>query len=117
GSFSVVCRAYLRRGPHTGKTFVVKSIEKANLSAKDKKNLFSEVQILQSLRHPHIVDVYQFFQDDSQLYFVVIEYVMGGELFNRIVKKSFYNEKEARDLSWILLDTIKFCHDRGVVHR
>jgi hypothetical protein len=33
------------------------------------------------------------------------------------VQKSYYNEKEARDLCRILLDSIKYCHDRDVVHR
>ena len=33
------------------------------------------------------------------------------------MSKSYYNEKEARDLCRILLDSIKYCHDRDVVHR
>ncbi|CAN0277387.1 unnamed protein product [Ectocarpus sp. 4 AP-2014] len=41
----------------------------------------------------------------------------GGELFDRIVKKAFYNEKEARDLCRILLDAVRYCHDLGIVHR
>ena len=44
-------------------------------------------------------------------------YVCLFQLFDRIVQKSFYNEKEARSLCRILLDSIKFCHDRDVVHR
>ncbi|CAN0357857.1 unnamed protein product, partial [Discosporangium mesarthrocarpum] len=32
-------------------------------------------------------------------------------------RKTYYNEKEARDLCRILLDAVKYCHDRGVVHR
>jgi serine/threonine protein kinase len=39
------------------------------------------------------------------------------QLFDRIVKKSYYNEKEARDLCRILLDSIKYIHDRDIVHR
>jgi serine/threonine protein kinase len=46
-----------------------------------------------------------------------MEIVNGGELFDRIVKKTFYNEKEARDLIAILLSAIKHCHDRHIVHR
>lgn len=41
----------------------------------------------------------------------------GGELFDRIVQKVVYNEKEARDLVTILLEAVKYCHDRGIVHR
>ena len=28
-----------------------------------------------------------------------------------------YNEKEARDLVTVLLKAVKYCHDRGIVHR
>lgn len=31
--------------------------------------------------------------------------------------KTFYNEKEARDLCHVLLIAIQYVHDRGVVHR
>lgn len=41
----------------------------------------------------------------------------GGELFDRIVAKVVYNEKEARDLVSTLLQAVKYCHDRGIVHR
>ncbi|CAN0115993.1 unnamed protein product, partial [Hapterophycus canaliculatus] len=41
----------------------------------------------------------------------------GGELFDRIVEKVVYTEKEARDLVSTLLQAVKYCHDRGIVHR
>jgi len=41
----------------------------------------------------------------------------GGELFDRIVSKSFYNEKEARDVCKILFEAIGFCHEKSVAHR
>ena len=42
---------------------------------------------------------------------------MGGELFDRIVEKSYYNEKEARATCRILLEAIGYCHEHGVAHR
>lgn len=46
-----------------------------------------QVKILGSLKHPNVVEIYQFFKDDPSTYYMVIEYVQGGELFDRIVKK------------------------------
>jgi calcium/calmodulin-dependent protein kinase I len=46
-----------------------------------------------------------------------METMKGGELFDRIVAKSFYNEKEARETCKILLEAIAFCHDNRVAHR
>ena len=39
----------------------------------------------------------------------------GGELFDRIVSKSFYSEKEARDLVSILLNALE-CVSSPCVH-
>ena len=41
----------------------------------------------------------------------------GGELFDRVVKKTNYTEKEARDTCKILLETIGFCHGKLIAHR
>lgn len=42
---------------------------------------------MKSLTHPNVIDIYQFFKDDPQTYYVTIEYMKGGELFDRIVQK------------------------------
>lgn len=48
------------------------------------------MRILRSLKHPNVIDIYQFFKDDPDRYYVAIEYMRGGELFDRIVKKVGY---------------------------
>ena len=45
------------------------------------------------------------------------ELVAGGELFDRIVAKTHYTEKEARDLVKMFLETMAYMHGKGVVHR
>jgi calcium/calmodulin-dependent protein kinase I len=54
---------------------------------------------------------------EEKKYYLVLEYMEGGELFDRIVKKSFYTEKEARDVVFTLLSAIDYCHANNVVHR
>lgn len=49
--------------------------------------LACQVQILRELDHPNIVQIYQFYPKDPAYYYVVLEYMVGGELFDRIVKK------------------------------
>ncbi|CAM9642609.1 unnamed protein product [Phaeothamnion confervicola] len=46
-----------------------------------------------------------------------MEQMKGGELFDRIVQKQFYNEKDARDVLKVLLEAVKYCHDRNIAHR
>ena len=62
------------------------------------------------------VKLHAFF-DEPTMFYLVMDLIEGGELFERIAEKEFYSEKEARDLILILLQTIKYCHDTGVVHR
>jgi serine/threonine protein kinase len=114
GAFSVVQRA--TRLQHPGEDVAVKVITRKDLSLVDEEYIRSETEILQSLDYPNIVKCYDFFEENEYFY-MVLEIVKGGELFDRIVKKLYYSEKEARDLVEMLLSTIKYCHDRHIVHR
>lgn len=60
--------------------------------------------------------LFETFDEGSEIY-LVTELVEGGELFDRIVAKTNYTEKEARDLTKILLETMAYMHSRGIVHR
>jgi calcium/calmodulin-dependent protein kinase I len=57
------------------------------------------------------------FFEEPNYFYIVLEYLDGGELFDRILKKTCYNEKEARDCVLVALKAIKYCHDHDVVHR
>ena len=46
-----------------------------------------------------------------------MELVTGGDLFERIVKLSHYNETEARTLMQNILEVILYLHQRNIVHR
>jgi len=43
--------------------------------------------------------------------------VTGGELFDRIVEKGNYTERDASLLIKQILEAVGFMHDKGVVHR
>ncbi len=72
--------------------------------------------MLTELKHKHIIRLYDVF-DEAQFYYLVTEKMMGGELFDRIVQKSYYNEKEARDVCKILFEAMRFCHRHKIAHR
>ncbi len=42
---------------------------------------------MQELDHPNIVSIYDFYQDDPKQFYMVLELMTGGELFDRIVQK------------------------------
>lgn len=113
GGYSVVKAG---KSKLSGETVAVKIVTRKDLSQEDEESLRSEVQILSELKHKNITRLVDFFEEEKY-FFVVLEYLDGGELFDRIVKKTFYNEKEARDLVFTLLMAIKYCHDHDIVHR
>lgn len=47
----------------------------------------------------------------------VFSSVSGGELFDRIVEKGFYTEKDASALIKQVLDAVNYLHFLGIVHR
>jgi serine/threonine protein kinase len=60
--------------------------------------------------------LFEVFEEGAEFY-IVTELVQGGELFDRIVSKSHYTEKEARDLVKLFLETMAYMHEADVVHR
>jgi serine/threonine protein kinase len=75
-----------------------------------------EIDILRSLRHPNIVNFIDYFEEEKGT-IMMMEYLSGGELLDRVIAKSTYSERDARDLIYIFLKALKFCHDHDVVHR
>mmetsp|Transcript_13915 Transcript_13915/g.15701 ORF Transcript_13915/g.15701 Transcript_13915/m.15701 type:complete len:334 (+) Transcript_13915:68-1069(+) len=112
GAFSKVKEAKGR----DGRLYAVKIVTKAKLTREDDLALKDEIGILKQLDHPNIINLYDVF-DESEHYYLVTEIMRGGELFDRIVTKTFYNEKEARDVCKILFEALNFCHERDVAHR
>jgi serine/threonine protein kinase len=113
GGYSTVYEVTSKKN---GQRYAVKEILKSSLKKEDEIGLHQEIDILKSLNHVHIVQFNGFYEEKVK-YYVVLELLEGGELFDRIVQKSCYSEKEARDLVYVLLNAIKYCHDRHVVHR
>jgi calcium/calmodulin-dependent protein kinase I len=99
-----------------GKVVALKIMNRDRIDAAGELSIRNEVSLLQSLNHPNIVRGFDFFEEPKTFYFV-LEKIDGGELFDRIVKKTHYNEMEARNLVRVLLNAIKYCHDRNIVHR
>lgn len=71
---------------------------------------------LSKLDHPNVVKLLEVYEDDDHVY-LVLELMTGGELFDRIVDKEHYSEKEASDCIRPVVDCIKYCHSLGIAHR
>jgi serine/threonine protein kinase len=57
------------------------------------------------------------FYDERDTFYIVLEIITGGELFDRIVEKEKYTEREAREVILQMTSAIAYAHERGVAHR
>lgn len=110
GSFSVV-----KRGRHkvTGKEYAIKCIQKKFIKL---QLLEREIKIMKKLKHPHILPLIDVFENKDYI-FLILELVHGGELFDRIVEKGNYTEKDASSIVRQILLAVQYLHSEGVVHR
>eukprot|EP00543_Licmophora_paradoxa_P001047 CAMPEP_0202445100 /NCGR_PEP_ID=MMETSP1360-20130828/3984_1 /ASSEMBLY_ACC=CAM_ASM_000848 /TAXON_ID=515479 /ORGANISM="Licmophora paradoxa, Strain CCMP2313" /LENGTH=504 /DNA_ID=CAMNT_0049061255 /DNA_START=98 /DNA_END=1612 /DNA_ORIENTATION=- len=112
GSFATVCRGTHRA---SGKKVAIKCVLRKDLPASDDAAIYDEVAILASVEHPHIVPLIDFF-DEKDCYFIIMELMSGGDLFDRIGKKKSYSEADARDLTSKMLKAMAFCHTKDIAH-
>jgi len=112
GQFGTVCLGTHRaRGTQVG----IKIINRQNLNPNEDAAVFNEVDILASLKHQHVCPLHDFFVQ-KDCFFIVMEFMAGGDLFDRLGTVETYNEDEARKLCEKLLIAISYCHENNIVH-
>ncbi|KAG9159434.1 hypothetical protein Leryth_010993 [Lithospermum erythrorhizon] len=113
GTFAKV---YLARNVKTNNNVAIKVIDKEKiLKVGLIDHIKREISILRRVRHPNIVQLYEVMATKTKIFFVM-EYVKGGELFNK-VSKGRLKEDVARKYFQQLISAVSFCHARGVYHR
>ena len=97
---------------------VVKIIAKAGLPQDviESRSVFKEVEVLKAVDHPNLPRVYEFFEDGLNFY-IVLELCKGGDLFDRIVQVTKFQENEASEIMEQILSGITYLHGRNILHR
>ncbi|KAL6998500.1 CBL-interacting protein kinase 2 [Sarracenia purpurea var. burkii] len=113
GTFAKV---YYGRNLKNDKPVAVKIIDKANVFKVGRiDQIKREISVMRLARHPNIVQLYEVMATKTKIY-IVMEYVKGGELFNKVAKGRL-EEEDARKYFQQLMSAVDFCHGRGVYHR
>ena len=86
------------------------------MSEDDKVGLQNEIDILMNVDHPNIVKLYEVFED-AHSYSLVMELMTGGELFDTIMDKETFTEREAAEIIRPIIDAIQYCHSLNIIHR
>lgn len=100
----------------TKEKVAIKVIDRSNVGKDYEKNLLMEMEILQRVHHPNIIQLHEMIEEDNKIYFAM-ELVTGGELFDRIVEKGSYTEEDAKVLVRKIVSAIEYLHDMNIAHR
>jgi len=76
----------------------------------------SEIETLRRLRHPHIVRLFGFGQQEDQLFYAM-ELVDGTSLEEELQQGRRFRWQEVLAIGQQTCDALRHAHDRGIIHR
>ena len=76
----------------------------------------SELTVLKKCSHPNIMNVNEILEDNNN-YYIVSELLEGGELFDRILEVSKFDEMKAAFIIKQVLLAINYMHQKNITHR
>jgi len=112
GGFSIVYKGIKK---DNGQEFAIKVIAK-NQAEDDIAVLRREIEIMKKLKHKNIIQLYDVYEEDENIY-IVVEIVTGGELFDHIISRGTYSERDAANIIRQVLEAVEFMHKSKIAHR
>jgi len=95
----------------------IKVVKKINMKPIEMIQQRREIEVLKMCQHPNIIKLLDIFEN-SDNYFIVIEYMEGKDLFDYIKKRNFLlPETRVKHLVCQLITATRYIHDFGIVHR
>jgi len=115
GSFA---RVYLVEDKETKAKFAVKAFSKEYLlsQSKGKESLMNEIEIMQLVKHPNIMNLQEMHESKNSIY-LVLELLEGGELFNYVSSKNSITVQEICRIMKCLLEALSYLSDKKIMHR
>eukprot|EP00009_Paramoeba_aestuarina_P005960 CAMPEP_0201508350 /NCGR_PEP_ID=MMETSP0161_2-20130828/1746_1 /ASSEMBLY_ACC=CAM_ASM_000251 /TAXON_ID=180227 /ORGANISM="Neoparamoeba aestuarina, Strain SoJaBio B1-5/56/2" /LENGTH=362 /DNA_ID=CAMNT_0047902989 /DNA_START=98 /DNA_END=1186 /DNA_ORIENTATION=- len=113
GTFSEVKLGTLKS---TGEKFAVKIMEKEENNPRKKEIIDIEIEILKRVNHTHVVKLTDIYETKTH-YYLVLQLITGGELFDRIVELVHYSEKDASEIVKKIVLGVQHLHTKSIVHR
>lgn len=114
GAFSIVRLAFCLE---TKEYFACKIVPRRRIINELLQQRFEqEIRIIQQLRHPGIVQLYDLIKDEEN-YYLIMEFCPNGELFHHIVERHHLPEKDAKANFHQILEALQYVHAQGIAHR
>ncbi|XP_052008310.1 serine/threonine-protein kinase ULK3 [Xyrauchen texanus] len=113
GTYATVYKAY--RKTDSREAVAVKVVSKKSLNKSSMENLLTEIEILKTVRHPHIVQLKDFLWDSDNIY-LILEWCSGGDLSNFIRSRRILPERVARRCLQQIACALQFLHEKNISH-
>ena len=95
----------------------IKSLNKKHMQDENaKKKVVLEMSILEKLKHPNIVRLYEIFESEKHMLYVS-ELCVGGDLLTYVRKRRRLKESLAKYLFLQIIDGLRYMHSKGILHR
>lgn len=112
GSFGKVFKVKHLKYPD--QVFAMKIVKKRTFD--DENIVLNEINCLKELDHPNIMKVYEVYHDTENFY-LILELCEGLELFDYLITKGTFSEKNAAIILHQVLCSISYAHKKNIVHR
>lgn len=76
----------------------------------------NEINIMKVMDHPNIIKLYEIYEGEGHIY-LVEDLLKGGELFDKVVEKGHFTERESAALITQLLRALEYIHPMKIMHR
>ncbi|KAL0366341.1 UNVERIFIED_CONTAM: CBL-interacting serine/threonine-protein kinase [Sesamum radiatum] len=101
----------------TGESVAMKVLDRSTIiKHKMVDQIKREISIMKRVRHPYVVRLHEVIASRTKIY-IILEFITGGELFDKIVHHGRLSESESRRYFQQLIDGVDYCHSKGVYHR
>lgn len=99
------------------KIYAMKILKKKYIEKKKQEaHIKTERDVLVEVNHPFIITMYNAFQNEKKLFFV-LEYCPGGELFGLLSKKTKLSEEQTKFYAAQIVLALEYLHNKDIIYR